>query len=121
MWLPPLWFPPSCGNSVVTMCVVTTRYCLDFDLNLTGNDTFCGNHGNHVVSTFEIMPCPPGDHMVFTWKPYGVHMETAWYVHRNHMVSTWKPCGVHVVTTLCPDGNHMVSIWKPCFVHIETM
>ena len=91
--IPPLWFPPSCGDSVVTMCVVTTRYCLDFGLNLTGNDTFCGNHGNHVVFTFKIMSCPPGNYMVSTWKPCGIHMETTWYLHRNHMVSTWKPCG----------------------------
>ena len=89
--------------------VVTTRYCLDFGLHLNGNDIFCGNHGNHVVSTFEIMSCPPGNHMVSTWKPHSVHMETTWYVHRNHMVSTWKPCGVHVVTTSCPDGNHVLS------------
>ena len=61
VWLPPLWFPPSCGDSMVT-----TRYCLNFGLNLTGNYTFCGNHGNHVVSTFGIMLCPPGNHMVST-------------------------------------------------------
>ena len=84
-----LWFPSSHGDSVVTTCVVTIRYCLDFGLNLTGNDTFCGNHGNHVVSTFEIMLCPPESHMVCTWKPHGIYIETIWHPPGNHVVSMW--------------------------------
>ena len=40
----------------------------------------CGNHvvscGNHIVSTSETMCCPPGNHIVSTWKPNGVHLET---------------------------------------------
>ena len=50
------------------------------------------------------------NHMVSTWKPHGIYIETI-----------WCPPGNHVVTTLCQHGNHMVSIWKPCFVNIETM
>ena len=50
------------------------------------------------------------NHMVSTWKPHGIYIETI-----------WCPPGNHVVTTLCPHSNHMVSIWKPYFVHIETM
>ena len=75
----------------------------------------------HAIRWFKCKLKPPKNHMVSTWKPHGVHMETTWYLQRNHMVSTWKPCGVHVVTTLCPHWNHMMSIWKPCFVYIETM
>ena len=30
------------------------------------------SHGNHVVSTFESMCCPPGNHMLCTWKPHGI-------------------------------------------------
>ena len=42
---------------MVTMCVVTTKYCLDFGLNLTGNDTFCGSHGgDSVVTTLLWLP-----------------------------------------------------------------
>ena len=40
----------------------------------------CGNPvvscRNHIVSTFETLCCPPGNQMVSTLKPHGVHMKT---------------------------------------------
>ena len=40
----------------------------------------CGNPAvscrNHIVYTFETLCCPPGNQMVSTMKPHGVHMET---------------------------------------------
>ena len=45
----------------------------------------CGNPvvscRNHIVSTFETPCCPPGHHIVSTWKPNGVHLETTWCAH----------------------------------------
>ena len=77
----------------------------------------CGNPvvscRNHIVSTFEILCCPPGNHIVSTWKPNGVHLETTWCAHGNHIISTWQPCSVH--------RNYMVSVWKPYGGHMETM
>ena len=77
----------------------------------------CGNPvvscRNHIVSTFETLCCPPGNHIVSTWKPNGVHLETTWCAHGNHIISTWQPCSVH--------RNYMVSVWKPCDGHMETM
>ena len=68
---------------------------------------------NHKVSTFETLCCPPGNHIVSTWKPNGVHLETTRCPHGNHIISTWQQCSVH--------RNYMVSMWKPCGVHMETM
>ena len=77
----------------------------------------CGNPGvscrNHIVSTFETLCCPPGNHIVSTLKPNGVHLETTWCAHGNHIISTWQPCSVH--------RNYMVFMWKPCGGHMETM
>ena len=68
---------------------------------------------NHIVSTFETLCCPPGNHIVSNWKPNGVHLETTWCAHGNHIISTWQPCTVH--------RNYMVSVGKPCGGHMETM
>ena len=68
---------------------------------------------NHIVSTFETLCCPPGNHIVSTWKPNGVHLETTWCAHGNHIIFTWQPCSVH--------RNYMVSVWKPCGFHMENM
>ena len=47
----------------------------------------CGNPvgscRNHIVSTFETLCCPPGNHIVSTWKPNGVHLETTWCAHET--------------------------------------
>ena len=47
----------------------------------------CGNPvvscRNHIVSTFETLCCPPGNQMVSTLKPHGVHMEP----HNIHMAT----------------------------------
>ena len=41
-------------------------------------ETMWFSHGNYVVSIFESMYCPPGNHMVSTWKLGGVHLDTIW-------------------------------------------
>ena len=75
-------------------------------------------HGNNMVFTWKSCSVHIWIHVLSTWKPHVVHMETTCYPHGNQVVSTEKPCGVNVVTTLCPHvyKNHMVPKY-----HVETM
>ena len=84
----------------------------------------CGNPvvscRNHIVSTFEILCCPPGNHIVSTRKPNSVHLETTWCAHGNHIISTWQPCSVHrnYIVSVWKHGNNVVFTWKLCSAHI---
>ena len=79
-------------------------------------ETMWFSHGNHVVSTFEPMCCLPGNHMLCTWKPHGVHVPC-----RNHVVFMLTQHGYHIDTTWFPGGYHMVCMWTACGFHVDTM
>ena len=66
------WFP--CGYLNNTWCPY-----MDTTWHPCGNPVVSCR--NHIVSTFETLCCPPGNHIVSTWKPNGVHLETTWCAH----------------------------------------
>ena len=56
--------------------------------------------------------------MVYIWKPCGVHLKTICCPHCNHIVLTWKPHVIHVETTWKPCGFYMKTMW---FLHENHM
>ena len=53
--------------------------------------------------------------------------ETMWFPCEHHLVSTWTPCGLHmdtmcfhVDTTWLQCGHHIISRWTPHGLHVDT-
>ena len=74
----------------------------------------------HMVSTWkphgiyiETIQCPPGNHVVTTLCQHGNHMKAMFCPHRNNVIFTWKSYGVHI-------WNIVVTTWKPHGVHMES-
>ena len=62
--------------------------------------------------------------------PYGMsgfHMDSIWnmFYHISHILLTWIPPGIHMDSTWIPDGFHVHSIWTgsiwiPSGFHVDS-
>ena len=59
-----------------------------------------------------------GNHIVSTWKPHGVYVDTTWFLHGHHVVSMWTQHSYHMDTTWFPGEHNVVTMCFPCAHHV---